>query len=132
MSPADRSPNLVAWQWGLYPRGHRARANLLMHAATVPLFWAGTVLVLAAPVVSWWTAPVGLLVMVSAFGAQAGTHTLEGGRPVPFSGPFDVVARAFCEQWVNFPRYVLTGGFARAWREAAPGGQHPAPGTSRW
>jgi len=122
MSAVDRRPNLVAWQWGNYPRGHRARANLLMHALTAPLFWAGTLLVLAAPVVSGWSALLGLAVMVGAFGAQLGTHRLEGGQPVPFAGPGDLLARMFCEQWVNFPRYVLSGAFTRAWREASPGG----------
>ena len=26
--------------------------------------------------------------------------------------------RFFVEQWITFPRYVLSGGFSRAWREA--------------
>ena len=33
----------------------------------------------------------------------------------------DWAARLFVEQWVTFPRYVLSGGFARAWREAGAG-----------
>ena len=41
---------------------------------------------------------------------------LEKNPPVPFAGPLDVVARIFGEQWLSFPRYVLSGGFAKAWR----------------
>ena len=32
--------------------------------------------------------------------------------------PGDVAARLFVEQWVTFPRYLVTGGFARAWSAA--------------
>jgi hypothetical protein len=37
-------------------------------------------------------------------------------KPVPFRGPLDVLVRIFAEQFVTFPRFVLTGGLARAWR----------------
>jgi hypothetical protein len=30
----------------------------------------------------------------------------------------DFVSRFFCEQFVNFPRYVLSGGWAKAFRQA--------------
>jgi hypothetical protein len=39
-------------------------------------------------------------------------------RPVPFAGPVDVVSRIFAEQLITFPRFVLSGQFARAWRES--------------
>jgi hypothetical protein len=47
---------------------------------------------------------------------QGRGHRLEKNAPVPFRGPLDVLARIFVEQWVTFPRFVLSGGFARAWR----------------
>lgn len=31
--------------------------------------------------------------------------------------PLDVVVRIFTEQWVKFPRFVASGGFARAWKQ---------------
>jgi hypothetical protein len=49
---------------------------------------------------------------------QAGGHRLEASAPAPFRGPLDVVVRIFAEQWVTFPRYVVTGGFFRAFRAA--------------
>src|SRR5215472_15629049 len=48
--------NLLAWQWEQYPNGHRDRLNLLIHAATMPLFGAGVLLALAAP----WLGPMAL------------------------------------------------------------------------
>lgn len=38
---------------------------------------------------------------------------------MPFRSPFDVLARLVVEPWVTFPRFVLSGGFVRAWREAS-------------
>jgi hypothetical protein len=38
---------------------------------------------------------------------------------VAFRGPGDFLARFFAEQWFTFPRYVLSGRFADAWRRAA-------------
>ncbi len=45
-------------------------------------------------------------------------HKLEPTAPVRFRGPGDFAARIFIEQWFTFPRYVLTGQLARAWRAA--------------
>ena len=121
-------PHLLTWQWSLYPDGHRNRRNLLLHITTVPVFLAGTLLVLAAPLVSLWTAPLGLVAMAGAMGAQGRGHRREETPPVPFAGPADVLARIFLEQWVTFPRFVLSGGFARAWRATVSGAATaPAP-----
>jgi hypothetical protein len=111
--------NLVAWQWELYPDGHRDRRNLLIHAATVPLFESGVLLAAATP----WLGPLGLLglgLLPVAMALQGRGHRLERTAPVPFEGPLDVASRIFTEQLFTFPRFVLTGGFARAWRSAAP------------
>jgi hypothetical protein len=59
--------------------------------------------------------------MVAAILLQGRGHAIEVTRPVPFEGPLDVVARLFAEQWVTFPRYVLSGGLGRAWVAAAKG-----------
>src|SRR5262245_1914008 len=106
--------NLAQWQWSLYPDGHRDRANLIIHAITNPIFLAGTI-AMPLGLVAWWLAPAGLGAMVLAIALQGRGHKREAVAPVPFRGPLDVVGRLLLEQWVNFPRYVLTGGFARAW-----------------
>lgn len=116
--PHDRAREpLLAWQRRLYDGNHRDRRNLWVHVATVPLFHAGLLAALAAP---WLRradlAVVGALAMIGAVAAQGRTHRLEETPPVPFAGPFDVLARIFAEQLVTFPRFVLDGGLGRALR----------------
>jgi uncharacterized membrane protein YGL010W len=38
------TPNVVSWQWQVYPTAHRERRNLIIHAVTVPLFIIGAIL----------------------------------------------------------------------------------------
>jgi hypothetical protein len=114
----ERPDGLVAWQWTHYPAGHRDRTNLAVHVATVPLFLAGVVAVASAAALGWWLAPAGAAAMLAAVVAQGRGHAREGTKPIPFRGALDVVARLFVEQWVTFPRFVVTGGFAAAWRDA--------------
>jgi hypothetical protein len=116
-----REPNLAAWQWSLYPDGHRDRRNLLIHLATQPIFFAATGSLLAAPFAPWLflAAPA---VMAAVMALQGRGHRREATPPVPFDGPLDVAGRIFLEQLFTFPRFVLSGGLARAWRES--GGRH--------
>lgn len=109
--------NLISWQWGQYPQGHRDRRNLAVHAATVPLFIGGVVATAASP---WLGVPalLGAALLPIAMAAQGRGHRREAAPPAPFEGPLDVVFRIFAEQLVTFPRFVLSGGFARAWRQA--------------
>lgn len=112
----ERTNGLLSWQFSLYPDGHHDRANLVLHLLTVPLFMAGSVAVALA----WWSpwlAVAGLGAMVLVVAVQGRGHAREAKGPVPFAGPFDFVSRIFVEQWVTFPRFVASGGFARAWRD---------------
>jgi len=111
-----RKGGLLAWQWSLYRDGHRDRRNLALHAATVPLFVAGTCALLVSPFAGAGVAVAGAAAMLAAVVAQGRGHAAEATRPVAFRGPGDFVARFFVEQWVTFPRFVLSGGFAQAWR----------------
>ncbi|HEX8538279.1 MAG TPA: terminase [Cystobacter sp.] len=116
----ERSEKLLPWQWKLYPDNHAARRNLLLHVVSVPVFQLGTLCLVAAPFTSLaWGIP-GALAMVGAMAVQGRGHRMERVAPVPFRGPLDVLARIFAEQWVSFPRFVLSGGFARAWRASGP------------
>lgn len=105
---------LLEWQWAHYPEGHTTRLNLIVHAITVPMFQGGFLILLTAPILGW-PALFGLLAMVTAIIGQGRGHGHEPTKPIPFQGPFDVVSRLFVEQWVTFPRFMLSGGFVRAW-----------------
>jgi hypothetical protein len=117
--PDERGGSLLSWQWSLYADGHRDRQNLLVHALTAPFFLGGSLAVVSTPLIGLGGL-MGLVAMVGAMALQGRTHRLEATPPVPFRGPLDVLARIFAEQWVTFPRFVLSGGFARAWRAARP------------
>ena len=112
----ERGRSLLAWQWSIYRAGHRDRRNLLVHALTVPVFQVGTVALLMSPFLSAWLALFGVGAMAGTMALQGRTHRLERTAPVPLRGPGDVVARILAEQWLTFPRYVASGGFAQAWR----------------
>jgi len=103
---------LLAWQWQGYARYHQARANLLMHIVLVPLFLAGNVaLIIGAIRLDWIEAGFGAVCMVVSMALQGRGHRGEAVSPVPFSGAGNALARIFLEQWITFPRFVLTGGW---------------------
>ena len=110
---------LLAWQWSDYPQKHQHRTNLLLHIVAIPVFMAGTVLLLAGIA----TLSIGAIVTgVAAWGvalvAEGRGHKMEPETPAPFTGAGNFVSRFFLEQWITFPRYVLTGGWWRALNRA--------------
>jgi hypothetical protein len=114
----SRDEPLLAWQWRHYPENHRNRKNLLLHIVSVPMFLSGTLSVVAAFATLSWHGLFGLVAMGATVAIQGAGHRSETNPPIPFRGPLDAAMRLIVEQWVTFPRFVLTGGFARAWREA--------------
>lgn len=115
----DTTEGLLAWQRRLYPDNHADRRNLALHLATQPVFAAAFVTLFVGPVVGpWWLALAALAAMVAAVAIQGRGHALESVAPQPFRGPLDVALRILAEQLVTFPRYVLSGDLARAWRAA--------------
>jgi hypothetical protein len=115
------TPNLLAWQWTHYPTGHAARRNLLIHAVSMPLFLLGLVTIVAGVATRHpLFAVAGGVLAALALAAQGRGHRGEATPPLPFRSPLDVVARLLVEQLVTFPRFVLSGGFAEAWRRSAP------------
>ena len=110
---------LISWQWQGYGDFHRNRSTLWVHAVAVPLFVVNTLLLLGAVVrVQPEVALCGLLGMAVSFAAQGVMHKREPTPSIPFDGPVDIVTRIVTEQFVTFPRFVLSGGFARAWAAA--------------
>jgi phage terminase small subunit len=108
---------LLAWQWSDYTAKHRDRGNLLLHAVAVPLFWLGTLLLVAALFTRGGAAAV---IAVAALGVsvllQGRGHRREREAPTPFDGAGDFASRIVVEQWVTFPRFVLSGGWLRNFR----------------
>jgi hypothetical protein len=110
--------HLLSWQWSLYPDNHKDRGNLAIHLLTAPLVPLGTLVLLSAPWIGW-AALSGPVAMLIAVVAQGRGHKREKVPPVPFNGPLDSVSRLLAEQWITLPRYLLSGGWGRAWRAAA-------------
>jgi hypothetical protein len=111
---------LLRWQWDGYPRYHRSRFNLVLHIVVVPLFLAGNVVLLAALAHgAWLIALVGAAAMIVSAALQGRGHRREPVPPEPFTSPLNAVARIFCEQWVTFPRFVLSGGWSNALRQSS-------------
>jgi len=105
---------LAAWQWDGYPEFPQSRRNLLVHIVAVPLFMLGNMLVVAGAIaLAWWLALTGVMLSAVAFGIQGAGHKGEPVRPVPFSGAGNFIGRLLLEQWVTFPRFVLSGGWSR-------------------
>ena len=108
---------LLRWQMDGYPTFHRSRSNLLIHIFAVPAFEVAAVALLwSLANAAWLQAGVALAVAVVAFGVQGVGHKREAEPPIPFDGPGDAVSRILAEQFITFPRFVLSGGFFKALR----------------
>jgi len=110
---------LLRWQWEGYTQYHQSRSNLLLHIVVVPLFLLGNVgLVLALANGAVVLALVALAAMVVSMAVQGRGHGMEVVPSVPFSSGANAISRILLEQWVTFPRFVLSGGWWRALRKA--------------
>src|SRR5215831_17137958 len=100
---------LLAWQWSDYPSKHRSRVNLAIHVVAVPLFMVGC-LAAAVGLPRFWPLGIvsGLVAIVVSVGLEGIGHRLEREQPAPFAGFGDFAGRFFVEQWVTFPRFVLS------------------------
>jgi hypothetical protein len=106
-------PHLLEWQWSDYSAKHRNRTNLLLHIFAVPLFEiAGVALIVGLAAGSGRAMGLALVGMVAAVVIQGRGHRREHETPTPFAGPIDFVTRFFVEQWITFPRFVLSGGWS--------------------
>ena len=114
-----RLGELLLWQAQGYPRYHQTRSNLLLHIALVPLFLLGNIaLVVGVVWPSWGLAFAGIAVTFISIALQGRGHKAESNPPEPFTGVGNAVSRIFLEQWVTFPRFVLSGSWLRALRSA--------------
>jgi hypothetical protein len=111
---------LLRWQWDGYPRYHRSRANLLLHVVAVPAFVLGNAALVVTLLRGMWApAAAALAVMAASMAVQGRGHRWEEVPPEPFTGPANALSRIFLEQWITFPRFVLSGRWLRAFRAGA-------------
>lgn len=105
---------LLRQQWSEYADRHRDRVNLLIHIVAVPLFWIGAFNAIGALLFSGLFYALGgvALAALSLF-AQGIGHDREALQPQAFAGAWDFVLRIVAEQFVTFPRFVLSGGWLR-------------------
>lgn len=109
---------LLQWQWSDYAAKHHDRVNLAIHLFAVPLFMIGCVLVVLAALEGLAFVVAGIVAVVVAIGLEGLGHRREAEPPAPFTGVLGFARRFFLEQWVTFPRYVLSGGCLRALGDA--------------
>jgi hypothetical protein len=118
---AKNTPSLLRVQWTGYARYHESRVNLLLHIVFVPLFLAGNVAFLVALIEQRWLFAVGAAALSGvAIALQGRGHRQEPVLPEPFTSPLNAFARILLEQWVTFPRFVLSGAWMRALERSTP------------
>lgn len=106
---------LIQWQWDGYTEFHRSRLNLLMHIVLVPGFiCANLYLIFSLINNNYLLALLSFGGMGLSIALQGVGHKQEPQPSIPFTSPLNAVSRLLVEQWINFPRFVLTGGWWRA------------------
>ena len=110
---------LLQWQWKDYAKYHQHKTSLMLHIVAVPLFMVANLLLLvglfnlSAALSIAAIAGIGLSLAI-----QGRAHKMEPVPSVPFSGPVKAISRLFFEQWITFPRFVLSGGWYRNFTRA--------------
>ena len=115
---------LAAEQWRDYSDRHRNKVNLLIHIVTVPLVWWSTFLIIGGLLLMllgvgglkfWVYAAV--FIGLSLF-AQSYGNGMEAIKPKPIGSPKDFAMNAIAEQFITFPRFVLSGDWLRNFQSA--------------
>lgn len=103
-----------------YPHFHQDRLNLVLHIVAVPVFALAPLGVVGSLVAGQWLgAMLFALLPVASLAVQGYGHKREANPPLPFEGPGNFAKRILTEQYVTFPRFVLSGAWARALRGKA-------------
>ncbi|MDR9753911.1 DUF962 domain-containing protein [Pseudomonas sp. SZMC_28357] len=112
-----RHPNLPAWQWRAYGANHQHPTNLVLHLIAVPLFIVAALLIICGVLgLHFGNLAIGVIGVIAALALQRHGHSLEAQASEPFADRKDAVSRLLVEQFLTFPRFILSGGWWRAWR----------------
>ncbi|WP_313519538.1 Mpo1-like protein [Pseudomonas sp.] len=97
-----------------YAATHRHPTNLLLHLIAVPLFIVASLLVLGGLLGSSLLPVVlGAIGLVAALTLQRQGHKLEEQEAATDQ---ECLQELLLEQFVTFPRFILSGAWWRAWR----------------
>ena len=103
---------LLQRQWIGYSTTHQNRTNLSLHLVAVPLFMIGTLAALYGLIMlSPFAFIIAVLGLMGSLFLQGRGHRCEPVQPEPFSNLWDFMSRIVVEQWITFPRFVVTGGW---------------------
>lgn len=111
-------------QWSDYAERHRNKLNLLIHIGTVPLVWiaglqvVGGLILMLIGVGGFSTLLTAAFLVAVALFAQAYGNSLEAVKPRTHADAKAFALNAVAEQFVTFPRFVLTGHWLRNLQEA--------------
>ena len=84
----------------------------MIHLLAVPLFLLANLLIVVAAIrLSGVLLAAGVVAVALAVALQGRGHKRERVPPEPFTGAANFIGRLFFEQWVTFPRFVLSGGW---------------------
>ncbi len=109
---------LMSWQWRDYHQFHQSKVNLIIHVITTPIFiLACLAMVFFALQLKWLAALGSLFLVFVAIGLQGFGHNKEENAPIPFDSASQAVKRILLEQFVSFPKYIWTGGVAKAMKK---------------
>jgi len=110
---------VAAEQWRDYSERRQNKINLLIHIVTVPLVWFAALQVLGGLVlmligvggIKMWVYAA-ILTAIALF-AQSHGNGMEAKKAAPPSNPKDFAMHAVAEQFITFPRFVLSGQWLR-------------------
>lgn len=111
---------LLEWQWYGYNQFHQSRTNLFIHIVAVPLFVLCTLASLIFLLqLNWLVAIANIVIAMLAMAIQGFGHSKEMNPANAFSSTGQASVRILSEQFITFPRFVITGGWYRAVRASA-------------
>ena len=101
---------LLKWQWKGYSQFHQNRMNLIIHIFAIPLFMLSNILfVISLVKLSIIMFGISILLINFPLILEAIGHGNESMKAIPFSSVMNAVVRLFLEQWITFPRFVISG-----------------------
>lgn len=99
-----------------YRQQHQHPTNLLLHLLAVPLFILSSLVLLTGVFqLSFVALVIGVLGLIASIALQRRGHRHEDAGTDETSDPPDLKT-LLVEQFVTFPRFVLSGEWWRAWR----------------